>query len=511
MKGMRIANVLVSLSTLASATVVCPGQCAPQWQPAVGGGTNATVYAITYAANGDIVAGGGFVVAGGNSANHIARWNGSSWLPLGSGVDNFVSAVAELPGGDIVAGGLFATAGGTSAFRVARWNGSTWSSMGAGLNGEVATLAVTASGDLIAGGSFTASGATQLGRIAKWDGSAWVPFAAGLDSKVAALKVLPNGDILAAGSFIFAGGVLARGIARWDGATWHAFGSGLGAVGYLPSANAVESMPNGDIIAGGRFTSAGGVSCNFIARWNGTAWSALGNGLSFGAATPDVGGLAALPNGDLIAAGWFAMAGGVAANHIARWNGTTWSSVGSGFAAGTSLTLGTAIAKHPDGELLVSGGFTTSNGSPSPNLAHYVPTCAATSVVVGAACSGSGGANTYEADNLPFIGSTFRAASATVPSPAFVLVATGVQATSIPLTSLLPTALAGCELLVTPTTLDLIATTTGSVETQLPIPSNIALAGAGVLQQLVLLEVDPLLNITESTSSNALALTIGAF
>ena len=35
-----------------------------------------------------------------------------------------------------------------------------------------------------------------------------------------------------------------------------------------------------DLYAGGSFTTAGGGSANYIAKWDGTAWSALGSGLN---------------------------------------------------------------------------------------------------------------------------------------------------------------------------------------------------------------------------------------
>ena len=41
---------------------------------------------------------------------------------------------------------------------------------------------------------------------------------------------------------------------------------------------AVDSSDN--LYAGGSFTTAGGVTVNRIAKWNGTAWSALGSGLN---------------------------------------------------------------------------------------------------------------------------------------------------------------------------------------------------------------------------------------
>jgi hypothetical protein len=47
-----------------------------------------------------------------------------------------------------------------------------------------------------------------------------------------------------------------------------------------PFAAAVSNT--GDVYVGGFFTSAGGVAANYIARWNGTEWSSLGSGVGLG-------------------------------------------------------------------------------------------------------------------------------------------------------------------------------------------------------------------------------------
>jgi hypothetical protein len=44
-------------------------------------------------------------------ANHIAKWDGSSWAALGSGIGGTVLALA-VSGSDLYAGGQFTTAGG---------------------------------------------------------------------------------------------------------------------------------------------------------------------------------------------------------------------------------------------------------------------------------------------------------------------------------------------------------------------------------------------------------------
>jgi peptidoglycan hydrolase-like amidase len=73
---------------------------------------------------------------------------------------------------------------------------------------------------------------------------------------------------------------------------------------------------NCELIAGGLFSTAGGVSANYIARWNGTSWQPLGTGM--GGIYRDVYALTVY-NGELIAGGQFTTAGGNPANYVARW------------------------------------------------------------------------------------------------------------------------------------------------------------------------------------------------
>src|SRR6266498_2009258 len=105
-----------------------------------------------------------FTNASGTSAINIAKWNGSSWLPLGSGINYPVSALA-VSGSDVYAGGSFTIAGGVAASNIAKWNGSSWSALGSGVNDVVDALAVSGS-DLYA--------RTRYGSIAKWNGNSWL-------------------------------------------------------------------------------------------------------------------------------------------------------------------------------------------------------------------------------------------------------------------------------------------------------------------------------------------------
>lgn len=290
-----------------------------------------------------LYAGGGFTAIGGISANAVARWDGSSWHPLGAGLTGWVLALATYDAGlgtELHAGGWFSQSGPVTVLNIARWNGVQWSPVGGGMNAEVVVLQVHDDGSgrkLVAGGAFTAAGGQPANRIASWDGSAWSPLGSGLGGAgightVRALASFDDGlgagpALYAGGNFSQAGGAPAANIAKWDGSTWSPLGSGLGNWVY---AMAVHDDGSGRALyVGGSFTQAGGVPASRVARWDGTSWSAVGAGLNQTvtslAVFDDVGG----PT--LYAGGWFSSSGGNPTPRIARWNGTSWSWTGPGF------------------------------------------------------------------------------------------------------------------------------------------------------------------------------------
>jgi hypothetical protein len=144
------------------------------------------------------------------------------------------------------------------------------------------------------------------------------------------------------GSFTQVGGVPANFVARWDGRSWSALGSGTN--------NAVWTFASDgtNLYVGGTFTAAGGSPANRIARWNGSTWSNLGTGL--GPAGSVVFSLV-WEGSNLYAGGSFTTAGGSPANRVARWNGSSWSAL-----AGGGFTNGAVRALAWDGSNLYAGG-----------------------------------------------------------------------------------------------------------------------------------------------------------
>jgi hypothetical protein len=163
--------------------------------------------------------------------------------------------------------------------------------------------------------------------------------------------------VVAGGQFTSAGGVPASKIALWDPSTgvWSALGSGMN--DYVIS---LAVMPNGDLIAGGAFSTAGGVPARGLARWNGTAWADMGVDLQ----VPNA--LAVLPNGDLVAGGTFYFANFVQVNFVTRWDGTSWLPMGTGMNDHVH-----ALAVLPGGDLVAAGYFTTAGGTTVNRIARW--------------------------------------------------------------------------------------------------------------------------------------------
>ena len=382
------STLLRCLSSLAAVLVAMllsqrlPTQCDATWQARYGvPGTNGAVAATVMwdpdgsgPATSVIVVGGTFTVAGPVLANRIATYDPVTrvWGNLGTGIDGFVFALAVLPSGDLVAAGQFFQAGGVAVGCIARWNGTNWLPLGAGVDAAIDALLVAPNGDLYASGAFRNAGGAPANRIAKWNGTNWSTLGAGLGvqaigstDRVSCLAMLPNGDLLAAGRFSQSGFspgpfVSVQNIARWNGTNWSSFGFGLtNGINGLPLC--LLALPDGTFLIGGAIISAGGVPVRNIAKWNGTGWSALDTGLDLG-----VSHLVRLPNGRILAAGGFTNGNGVSILGIVEWDGVRWSQFG-----GLADTGIGRLQVLPGGDIVAAGQFTSIGALPVMGLARW--------------------------------------------------------------------------------------------------------------------------------------------
>jgi hypothetical protein len=481
-------------------------QCSTPWvPPAATVALNGNIYALL-AWDRDglgpqqpvLVVGGDFTMAGATPCNHVAIHDPATgtWSALGSGVTSTsgwtsVFALHARPDGTLVVGGRFDTAGGVSASSIATWNGNSWSALGAGVIGEVRALTTLPNGQLLVAGQLVQPTTNSSG-VARWDGNFWyiVNWA---PTDVRALTKLPNGDVVAGGFFQFAGAALAFNVARWTSTSfspsWFPMSSGLNTV------EALVTLPNGHVIAGGPAS---------VARWDGSSWSEIAAGTS-----GTVRSLAVMPNGDVVAAGTFGTIGGVAANRIARWNGSTWSALGSG-TGGSGGGAVYALTQLGNGDLVVGGAFSVAGGAAADRVARVSTTCPAAAIAQGSGCSGGGGPNVLHATTLPWIGSSYRSVVTGLPGWALAVDVIGFGTAQTSLAALHPAGGAQCSLLVTPDLLALGVPAGDQAVNATAIPNALALVGSTFFEQVVSVEINLSGVIIALTSSQRLQLTIGS-
>ncbi len=305
------------------------------------------------------------------TTNVLSRWDGSSWETLSRsgarfGRDSF-RELAVFDAGDgaaLYVAGHFERVGGTPASNVARWDGTRFTSLGPGLNNFVHSLTVLDDGSgpaLYAGGLFTRIGDTQANRVARWNGTAFTPLGEGVDAAFEALVGFDDGNGLA----LHLGGSFAGGVSKWNGTAFSPLGSGVN--GTVNDLVAITSGSRHSLFAGGVFSTAGGAPAARIAKWDGNAWSPLGSGMN-----GVVNALAAFDDGTgvaLYAGGDFTEAGGAPASRVARWDGRQFTPLGGGLNGRVEC-----LAVYDDGtgaSLYAGGSFTTADDAPAERVARW--------------------------------------------------------------------------------------------------------------------------------------------
>jgi hypothetical protein len=330
------------------------------------GGSTVGTQALAIGLDGKVYAGGSWTsVNAVANTSKIAYWDpvALTWNAMGTGATGGdVYAIFVAADGSVYAAGDFTAMGGVAnTTRIAKWNGSAWSSVtGASTsNGAVYAIAQAKDGNFYIGGDFTSIGGTAANRIVKWNGvSTWTAMGTG---SVTTLVVGPNAtDIYAGGNFTSMGGVANTGhIARWSTTTgaWNALGTGIPTAGSEFVADLAFGA-NNILYVAGQFATAGGVSADNIATWNGVAFTPLSTGFIYSPSTVNEqsSALLVLPNGQVYIGGLFDQAGPITLpDSMAIWTGGGFTSVDIDLNGGALVS---AWARGPDGTLYVGHNST---------------------------------------------------------------------------------------------------------------------------------------------------------
>lgn len=240
----------------------------------------ATVRGVAVA-GGAVYAAGEFTTAGGSGSPNFAVLTGDGWSAPWAPLDNTVQAVATYGTGVIVAG-TFMTSGDTRITSAGIWTGERWRTFGQGLSydpyADANVFALSPAGDeVVVGGYFDQAGPVRVGSVARWTGTEWDPVGGGVRTALGLGKICAvarvGADLYVTGDFDSAGDAAAAHIARWDGQAWSAVGNGLNGTGYA-------FAPFGDrLLVGGQFSAAGDTPASGVALWDPatSTWAALGN------------------------------------------------------------------------------------------------------------------------------------------------------------------------------------------------------------------------------------------
>ena len=247
----------------------------------------------------------------------------------------------------LIIGGNFRRVNSVYADSIAAWDGNEWKSLGNGIWYQSVYSLAAYNGELIIGGSFPKgaySGTPPSAGIVSWDGTNFKPLGNGITSasgnRVVYALTTYKGELIVGGDFYKAGDISARNIAAWNGSIWRSIPLTTGGA----DVHAL-TLYNDDLIVG---SDAG------IYSWDGYKQTVLVGAI--------VNSLAVFKE-HLIAAGDIWVEGKI--QYCAKWNGFEWQPLSS-VLNGPVYNLMVS-----DGQLLMSGDFTSINGKVSAYFARW--------------------------------------------------------------------------------------------------------------------------------------------
>lgn len=149
---------------------------------------------------------------------------------------------------------------------------------------------------------------------------------------------------------------------------------------------------------------------------------------------------------------------------------------------------------------------TKSGARPTYNVYEYQASPVAAANVLGAGCNGL----SLAADELPWTGRTVTATATGFAGNGIGFGVIGFGTQSLPLVALHPAGMVGCTAEVTPDVSLLLFPVGGAASMSVALPASPAFAGIGLNMQVMQLQLNAQFQLVSLSSTNGLALTIGA-
>jgi uncharacterized delta-60 repeat protein len=374
---------------LVASVIAQPGSVDTTFNP--GSGTNDFVKTTSIQSDGKIIIGGNFTQINALPVNRIARLNADGSVDnlfnVGSGANEQVYSTSIQNDGKIIIGGKFTSYNGISRYRIARLNvdgtlDSTFnpaSTNSYGNNDQVLHTSIQSDGKILVCGLFTDySGYPWLNfcRLNS-DGSLDNTFQNGITSYTGIYfsSIQSDGKIIIGGSASNYNGTPINRLARLfaDGSldtTFHAASE----INMTYSVNCSLIQNDGKIIIGGDFSYTNGVTTKKIARLNtdGSLDTTFNPGTG---ADNTINRISIQNDGKIIISGFFTSYNGTLSKSIARLNND--GSIDTDFNPGNGNGNGAAqntwvlcTAIQSDGKIIVGGNFNYFNGTGRNGIAR---------------------------------------------------------------------------------------------------------------------------------------------
>lgn len=279
-----------------------------------------------------------------------------------------VYAITHDQNNDIYAGGAFTSP--QNYFM--KYSGGTWSHFGplSTINGTVYAMLWDINNYLFIGGSFT----NPYAGIAIYDpvNGVWLTLSSGTGTVRCFCQGL-DGSVYIGGTFTSFNGTSSNAVVAYNPVTnvtkQIVPGTVSGNIITLnPGVYTLVTLPNGNIVAGGDFTTFNGIPCNNVAIYNGTTWQPMGSGLNWMVTKLVVN----QSTGEIYATGFFFQSGNVTVTRgFAKWNGSSWVPGDLNNSTTVTTTIHGMDLRQSDGEIsltsddqnidLYNGGFNTVN------------------------------------------------------------------------------------------------------------------------------------------------------